>query len=128
MTTLPGPADQCPAIAPLLAAFASGTKRSRLRQMVIVCSRGHTLAEVFPAAQGPHVVWPEWQTTEYMSPLPSFGRLLIDGRRVVLAAPLAEDGYDLTGACRCTEKARIAQSDIAAWLEAGRTRVVHVHR
>ena len=51
------PLADCPPMAPLLAAFARGTKRSRLRLLVVACAAGHTLIEVFPTSAGPYAVW-----------------------------------------------------------------------
>ncbi|OBF52528.1 hypothetical protein [Mycolicibacterium monacense] len=121
----------CEAMAPLLAAFARGTKRSRLRQLVVVCPQGHTLAEIFPTSHGPHVVWKQMHTWER-----------IDGETVMTrsikwhGAPLqrvfdAELGVaeavagDISSACRCTEQAVIRGQDLIAWMDSGRKRVVH---
>lgn len=50
---LGNPAD-LPELQPVLAAFARGTKRSRLRQADLVCTRrDHRLGEVFPTKAGP---------------------------------------------------------------------------
>ncbi|MDT5091384.1 MAG: hypothetical protein QOH60_747 [Mycobacterium sp.] len=61
--------DECQAMAPLLAAFARGTKRSRLRQLLVVCPNSrHALAEVFPTPEGPYVVWKERTVTRWARP------------------------------------------------------------
>lgn len=109
----------CEALAPLLSAFARGTRRSRLRQLVIVCAVGHTLAEIFPTAVGPHVVWEQMHTWE-----------LVDGETVMTratkwhGAPIDED-IQISAACRCTEQAAIDGDDLIAWLESDQKRVVY---
>ena len=52
------PPDGLVALTPLLQAFSRGTKRSRLRTMVVVCPAGHALLEVYPtSAAGPVAIW-----------------------------------------------------------------------
>jgi hypothetical protein len=53
------PVEDVPALAPLLDAFARGTRRSRIRVAVIVCRNGHTLGELFPSREGLFILWQE---------------------------------------------------------------------
>jgi hypothetical protein len=122
--------DDCEAMAPLLAAFARGTKRSRLRQLVVVCEKGHTLAEVFPTAQGPHAVWKQRQVTRWLRPAGTVmpidaDPLMHTGSDTEYAAPLEVDGVWLIGVCRCTEHAVIRHEDLLTHIASGRQRVVH---
>lgn len=122
-------ADYAP-MAPLLAAFKRGTRRSRLRQLVVVCQAGHTLIEVFPTASGPVAVW------RHMT-----AWAMVDGQAALarqldwLAAPLSEivDGETGVGevgyledsaACRCTEQAAVDGRALLEWLDAGTRRAV----
>ena len=111
----------CEAMAPLLSAFARGTKRSRLRQLVVVCPSGHNLVEVFPTTAGLHVVWKHrarrGEFNWYALPLLNEFDADLGGAEAVPA--------DVTAACGCTEQADIPGEDLIAWTEAGLKRVVY---
>lgn len=79
-------------MAPLLAAFARGTRRSRLRQLVVVCPAGHALVEVFPTGVGPVAVWRRRDAWQLVAGEATY----LDHQLTWLAAPLTEtvDGAD----------------------------------
>lgn len=116
--------EDVPALAPLLEAFRRGTKRSRLRLLVAVCPRGHTLAEVFPTSAGPYVVWEE--TTRWGPK----GRFDIQAREWVAAlvpevvAGDLDMGTLVGSECRCTKATQRRLSEVRAHLDAGERRVV----
>jgi hypothetical protein len=109
----------CEALAPLLSAFSRGTKRSRLRQLVVVCPKGHTVAEVFPTKAGPHVVWKQMHTWELVA-----GETVMTRATKWHGAPIEEDSQ-IIAACRCTEQAAIDGDHLIVWLESGQKRVVY---
>lgn len=116
------PLPDCAAMAPLLAAFARGTKRSRLRQLVVVCPAGHTLIEVFPTQAGPYAVW----RTMTVWGRGANGDPIMARQLAWLAAPLANlpsIGAE-PAACRCTESAEVDGAFLSALLEAGTRRAV----
>ncbi len=88
-------------MAPLLAAFARGTRRSRLRQLVVVCPAGHALVEVFPTGVGPVAVWRRRDAWQLVAGEATY----LDHQLTWLAAPLTEtvdgaDGEDGAGEAR----------------------------
>lgn len=123
------PLADCEALAPLLAAFARGTKRSRLRQLVVACPSGHTLIEVYPTPAGPHAVWQHRHTWEMVD-----GQSVMTRRLEWMAAPLtevidnlgvAEASYlEAIAACRCTEQARVDGQELLKLLATGTRRTV----
>lgn len=106
-------AAEVDALRPVFDALRRGTKRSRLRLLVYVCERGHTLLEVFPTAAGPYAVWREH-----------------GGRRgpgTYLAVPIPPapilDSYGARPACHCSASLDVATDEIRADLDRGRRRV-----
>lgn len=104
-------AKDCELLAPILAAFARGTKRSKLRAFAGVCSSGHVLVETFPTASGLVAVWQErrmdWDET------PTFAR------------PLSSlDTGQIAPRCRCAQTRAVQWSDVLEAAESGRRRVV----
>lgn len=98
------------ALADTLDALRRGSRRSRLRILVVVCPAGHTLLEVFPTRAGPVALW-RFHTVQ--GDRYDAERMDDDSR--------PESG---TGVCRCTEQAPLDLDAVAEHLAAGVRRVV----
>lgn len=103
-------ADQCAAIAPHLDAFNRGTRRQKLRMFVVVCESDHVLAEVFPTASGPHVLW---KTGGLWGQV---GEDVFRTRTALVYAAPADDMPDLVTVCRCGIREPIRSEVWAEWL------------
>jgi hypothetical protein len=120
------PASETPALAPLFDAIRRGTKRSKLRQLAIVCpeeEEGHVLVEVFPTAAGSYAVWKQKGITQTPESRRAW-RGIFRGRPELrwLAVPVEVDQL-LGGFCR-HEGHEVTTAEIRAHLAAGRRRVV----
>lgn len=119
--------EDCSEMAPLLQAFARGTRRSRLRLLVAVCPQGHTLLEVFPTSAGARVLWRERQHWKYQD---DSGQVLEHDDQVWTVVDLdsgsdaLEDDDLVGGACRCTEESGARLSWLRSQVEQGLRRVV----
>lgn len=112
-----GIVDAGTAIRPTLEAFKRGTKRSKLRVLVIVCAEGHTLLEVFPTSSGSVALW---SSPEY-GPRPRRE----DCRAAFVSADdLGEDvgEEDARVGCRCTDAATVRFDWVEEQLAAGARR------
>lgn len=124
-----------PELQPLFDALRRGTKRSRLRLLVVVCSAGHTLLEVFPTTTGPialwvnHVRWVNDEAGEIVD-LRGHHAKTWQARRVPDhftpgASALHGGAGQASGmACRCTEGTIVSMEWLSNQLRAGARRVI----
>jgi hypothetical protein len=85
-------------------AFKRGTRRSKLRQLVVVCPADHLLLEVFPTSDGPLVI--ARQRRHEPSPgSPVYGphRYVSRARAVTTMLAGLGDQQTLTAECGCRE-------------------------
>ncbi len=111
---------------PVLDAFRRGTKRSRLRLLVVVCPAGHTLLEVFPTTAGATALWEgrdRWVMDASGEIVKNDSRHT-EWRAEVVPEQIEFDGDVVGGVCRCQEARQVRLSFLRAALDRQDRRVV----
>ncbi len=117
-------AEEVPALRPILDALRRGTKRSKLRLLVVVCPAGHTLLEVFPTSVGPVALW-DSRNRDLLGRRPAGQRgpdYITQWTCDLLDPPY---GMPIVGPhCRCTKYQQIARHWLHQQVQSGARRVV----
>lgn len=114
------PAVDMPELQPLWAALRRGTKRSKMRQLVAVCTQGHTLLEVFPTATGPVMIWQDGGRLEQGERTPVTMMATHAGK----LDPSWEGDWVQVSVCRCQERAALDKVKLGEAIRGGARRVV----